>query len=130
MELYIGGYAQGKLAYVLREKNLENGVVFDGADGIWEDAVKNCGTKKVFYHFETWVRRGIELGQPVEDEVKKLLEHYPDFCFISDEVGNGIVPLEPFEREYRERLGRILCLLAQRSTRMERILCGMGQRLK
>ena len=105
MELYIGGYAQGKLAYVLREKKLAEEVVINGAEFVWKKEKGLSSEKQIFKDFY------------------RLL-------VISDEVGNGIVPLEPLEREYRERLGRILCFLAERADRMERILCGVGQRLK
>ena len=40
------------------------------------------------------------------------LEKHPDTVIICEEVGNGIVPLDSFEREYRERLGRLLCEIA------------------
>ncbi|MBP6421033.1 MAG: bifunctional adenosylcobinamide kinase/adenosylcobinamide-phosphate guanylyltransferase, partial [Agathobacter sp.] len=42
----------------------------------------------------------------------------------------GIVPLDSFEREYRERLGRLLCEIAAKAERVERIVCGIGQRIK
>ncbi len=139
MELYIGGYAQGKTEYVLREKKLSSDDVFDGAAFSWEVCLEKIadavGEKQIFAHFETWVRHGIAWEKrsgkaAVEELVKEVFAARPDLIVISDEVGNGIVPLEPFEREYRERLGRILCCLARQAKRMERILCGVGQRLK
>ena len=60
----------------------------------------------------------------------KYLEKHPDTVIICDEVGNGIVPLDSFEREYRERLGRLLCEIAAKAERVERIVCGIGQRIK
>lgn len=55
---------------------------------------------------------------------------HPDTVIICDEVGSGIVPLDSFEREYRERLGRLLCEIAAKAERVERIVCGIGQRIK
>ena len=60
----------------------------------------------------------------------KYLEKHPDTVIICDEVGNGIVPLDSFEREYRERLGRLLCEIAAKAERVERVVCGIGQRIK
>ena len=60
----------------------------------------------------------------------RYLEKHPDTVIICDEVGNGIVPLDSFEREYRERLGRLLCEIAAKAERVERIVCGIGQRIK
>ncbi len=57
--------------------------------------------------------------------------HRNDNCIIiSDEIGNGIVPVEAFEREYRERTGRILIQLAQKAEEVERVICGIGQKIK
>ena len=54
----------------------------------------------------------------------------PDCIIISDEIGNGIVPMEHEEREYRELTGRLLCELANKADRVERIVCGIGERIK
>ena len=94
MELYIGGTAQGKKAYV------------------------------------TQVRGSAPKSLSPEAESMAYLEKHPDTVIICDEVGNGIVPLDSFEREYRERLGRLLCEIAAKAERVERIVCGIGQRIK
>ena len=59
-----------------------------------------------------------------------FLERHPDCIIISDEIGNGIVPLDGFEREYRERTGRMLVELADRAEEVIRVICGIGQRIK
>jgi adenosyl cobinamide kinase/adenosyl cobinamide phosphate guanylyltransferase len=38
--------------------------------------------------------------------------------------------MDAFEREYRERLGRILITIAAKADRVERVICGIGQRIK
>lgn len=132
MQLYIGGFAQGKLSYVkgrLAGKQIE---VMDGAEltlgETWQRQEKEG--ELVFYHFHLWIRRLMEQGKDAEDMARKLIEEHPDIWIISDEVGNGIVPMEPFEREYRERLGRILIQIAADAGHVERVICGMGQTLK
>ena len=69
------------------------------------------------------------MGYP-EDDIMSFLVSYEDFIIICDEIGNGIVPIDPFEREYRERVGRILVQLAKRAEEVERIICGIGQKIK
>ncbi len=110
IELYIGGYAQGKLEYV---KRLHPGQ---------EERIKN--------HFHLWIRGLLEEGKDPEAETEKLLKENPDAIIISDEIGNGIVPMDAAEREYRERLGRLLIRIASEAGRVERIICGIGQRIK
>ena len=63
-------------------------------------------------------------------EVMLYIDKNPDCILICDEIGNGIVPIDRFEREYREQVGRILIEVAKRADRVERITCGIGQRIK
>mgnify|MGYP002738468379 FL=1 len=114
MELYIGGTAQGKKAYVTQVRGIEEARIWD--------------------NFEEWFREKLQESAPKslspEAESMAYLEKHPDTVIICDEVGNGIVPLDSFEREYRERLGWLLCEIAAKADRVERIVCGIGQRIK
>ncbi len=110
MELYIGGYAQGKLEYVRRQHPEEDVRIKNG--------------------FHLWVRELMEEGKDPEAETQRFLKEHPDAIIISDEIGNGIVPTDAFERDYRERLGRILIRIAAEAERVERVICGIGQRIK
>ncbi len=136
MKLIIGGYAQGKLDYVLSKDQLQEHVVWDGA--LLDDILSNDGpfsTKGpdrhvVINHFHQWVRQRMQKGRRPEEEILLFLEHCEDCMIISDEIGNGIVPMDPFEREYRERVGRILIQLAQKAQEVWRVTCGIGQKIK
>ena len=46
------------------------------------------------------------------------------------EVGNGIVPLDPGERAWREQVGRTLNILSERADRVVRMVCGIPVTLK
>ena len=48
----------------------------------------------------------------------------------ASEVGGGVVPLDPNEREARERAGRLACLLAARADTVVRVFCGIPRVLK
>ena len=48
---------------------------------------------------------------------------------LYDEIGCGLVPIDAFEREYREAHGRIMTELAARAKRVDRVICGIGTRL-
>ena len=114
MELYIGGTAQGKKVYVTQVRGIAEARIWD--------------------NFEEWFREKLQESTPKspspEAESMAYLEKHPDTVIICDEVGSGIVPLDSFEREYRERLGRLLCEIAAKAERVERIVCGIGQRIK
>ena len=49
---------------------------------------------------------------------------------VSEEVGYGIVPADAFERQYREAVGRVCTELAGKSSRVTRVVCGIGMVLK
>lgn len=127
MKLVIGGYAQGKLDYVLEKYHLERDTVWDGV--IPEKELPQEKTV-VVNHIHNWIRsRMLEGGCP-EEEILSFLEQCPKCIIISDEIGNGIVPMEAFEREYRERTGKILVKLGAKAEEVERVICGIGQKIK
>lgn len=125
MKLIIGGYAQGKLEYVLQSYHLTEESVTDAV--LPEE---RSGRTVVINHFHQWVRACIQQEKQPEELIRAYLSEQPDCIIISDEVGNGIVPLESFEREYRERLGRLLTEIAGKSEEVVRVICGIGQRIK
>ena len=151
MKLIIGGYAQGKLRHALEQLDSKEWIVLDGkaldgeildretadraamdgeaADGRCTEKV-SAGKKVVFNHFHSWVRERIAKGGYPEEEIAEYLAKHPDCIIISDEIGNGIVPMDAFEREYRERTGRILVELAGRAEEVVRVICGIGQKIK
>lgn len=133
LELYIGGYAQGKLEYV-REKLSHQLCVIDCAcEDVFLQNVPE-GQVPVLYHFHSYIRNMVFQGTVSEEVMRillvKLFMRFPDCIIISDEVGNGIVPLNRDEREYREVLGRALIEIAKKADRVERIVCGLGERIK
>ena len=48
----------------------------------------------------------------------------------ASELGGGVVPVDPREREARERAGRLACLLAARADTVIRVFCGIPKVLK
>ena len=49
---------------------------------------------------------------------------------LQTELGGGLVPLDPAEREKREAAGRLSCLLAARADTVIRVCCGLPQLMK
>ena len=125
MKLVIGGYAQGKLNYVLQTYQLQMNQVWDGM--ILENF---SGNEIIFNHFHNWMKEEIRRGTNPEEQILELVKQYPDVIIVSDEIGNGIVPMDAFEREYRERTGRVLIELAKQAESVERVICGIAQKIK
>jgi len=139
MKLIIGGLSQGKLHYVLQKEGNEQCIIFDGVlpeEKEIQEAWKEVGSEEktlVINHFHHVVKRELAGKRPpeeVEADVMDFVEQHPEVILICDEIGNGIVPVDAFERTYREQTGRILIRLAQKADEVVRVLCGIGQRIK
>ena len=109
MELYIGGYAQGKLTYVTDRHPGEKHPVWDGATETFPG--RTSKEAPVCNHYHLWVKRLLKDGADVRARGGELLLEHPDCIIISDEIGNG-------------------CELANKADRVERIVCGIGERIK
>lgn len=139
MKLIIGGLAQGKLHYVLQKEGNEQCIIFDGVlpeEKEIQEAWKEAGSEEktlVINHFHQVVKQelaGKRTPEELEADVMEFVEKHPEAILICDEIGNGIVPVDAFERTYREQTGRILIRLAQKADEVVRVLCGIGQRIK
>ena len=134
MELLIGGRAQGKLDVALVK--YPEAFVFD-EEIIQDKRINEFLNEKdlqdqvlVWNHFHLYVKKSLALGygpEKIWEEVFSILQSFPKLIIISDEIGNGIVPMDRDERRYREETGRILCKLAKEATEVERIFCGIPQ---
>lgn len=153
MELYIGGFAQGKLEYVQNKKAEEAisiAMVIDCAQSDYQKTLQSIDNKiknenadvnnianvndiVIINHLHMWVKdllsEGMEESE-VQSTILSWVSTHPNTILICDELGNGIVPLEKMERIWREQTGRLMIELAKQAERVERILCGLGQRLK
>lgn len=67
-------------------------------------------------------------GEEALEQVADRLSTYD--IVTANEVGCGIVPMEAEQRLFRERAGRLSCLLAQRADTVLRVCCGLPQVLK
>lgn len=155
MKLVIGGYAQGKLHYVLQnmrlqgeqrnepgQKNQPETAILDGTLDLSRTAAEKqmpenqltghspAGSQVIVNHLHRYIRERLQHGNDPEAAIMAFLEKYPDCILICDEIGNGIVPMEAEERIYRERTGRILEQLAAQADEVVRVVCGIGLKIK
>ena len=132
MKLVIGGRAQGKLNYVLQHMTDENYQIYDGVFPD-EGELFNLTRKNewlIVNRFHKWVNKELKENRNPEEELEAFLKKGVRFVVISDEIGNGIVPVDAFERDYRERTGRMLITLASQADEVVRVICGIGQKIK
>lgn len=70
-----------------------------------------------------------ENNSQLDKYISDLLQ-LDDVVITCDEVGNGIVPMERFERNYREAVGRSCCKLASSAETVIQVCCGIGRKIK
>lgn len=126
MRLVIGGAFQGKKDYVKQTFHLEDAEMRDGATASYED-IFHC---PCLYHFHEWIRKGLEENWNLDNLEGELLEKNPEIILVSNELGYGVVPIEAFDRKYRETTGRVCTRIAQKSSQVIRAVCGIGTVIK
>ena len=122
MRLIIGGKGQGKREYAASAYGLAPSEIAEGLEA--------AKTVRALYGLEEEVARCLREGVEPEPLVEELCRANPDIIIICRELGCGVVPIEAFDREWRERTGRICCELAGKAESVERVLCGLAMRLK
>ena len=81
-----------------------------------------------------------EDSAPVAVDVQEMVREHPKEDLLAllkdkrvvvcDEVGCGIVPLDPEDRAWREHVGRLCCDLAVHADTVVRMVCGIPQVIK
>ena len=72
----------------------------------------------------------MQAERDTENLADELIRRNPGIILVSDEVGYGVVPVDAFDRAYRERVGRICTELAAFSQKVTRVICGAGMVIK
>lgn len=124
MILIVGGAYQGKLKFA--EELAPETEWIDGRE-CKEDEIYGCGG---IHHFHAYIERMMRKAGPVRQLAGEIADRNPEIVIVSDEIGYGIVPVDAFDREYREMAGRICTELSVYADQVYRVVCGIGVRLK
>ncbi|MDO4621571.1 MAG: bifunctional adenosylcobinamide kinase/adenosylcobinamide-phosphate guanylyltransferase [Eubacteriales bacterium] len=126
MKMVIGGVYQGKDTYAEETFGIQPVDWIDG-DICTRRDLYNC---KAVMHFQSYIRRAVENGEDLSGFAEDLIRYNPNMVIVTDELGCGIVPMDPIERKYRETDGRICTKLASYSDEVHRVVCGIGVVIK
>lgn len=126
MEFVIGGAYQGKKEAACRLFGLDAGDLADGSI---------CEMQEIFqcravFNFHEYIRRMLAEKESVEGLAEEIGKRNPNIVIISNEIGYGIVPLDAFERLWREQTGRVCCRIAQQSEHVIRVVAGVENVIK
>ena len=124
MILIFGGAYQGKLDYA--KKNFDIKTVCDCSDGAAPDFAADA-----IYGIDGFVKRcAIRRCESAADWFDQRREAWRDKILIMTDVSQGIVPMEPELRAFREMNGRLMLRLAAEASEVHRVFCGIGKRVK
>lgn len=126
MILVIGGASQGKTEYAVRQLGLQPAEMADGASC----SIDELGRFRGVDRFHLLVKRLLSEGQDVSSLADQLWEINPELVVIVNELGCGIVPMDPADRLWREKTGRVCCELTQKAEKVYRVFCGIGAKIK
>lgn len=124
MEMIIGGAYQGKTAYAKKEHPQ---MIWENGTGISENDLMNA---QGVLDFQEYIRRELKDGRDITELAEKLINENPNIIIVSQEVGYGVVPVDAFDRQYREAVGRVCTKLAAYSQKVTRVVCGIGTVIK
>lgn len=126
MTLIFGGAYQGKLDYACKNY------------GIAEKDVYHCDMETMVINFDkkiiayldrfvlACIKEGVNAKECLEDNIDKL----KDKIIICDDISQGVVPVDPTERAWREMTGRCMIYLGQQAEEVIRVFCGIGNKVK
>ena len=119
MILVVGGIHSGKKTFVRKELGFSEGDFVCAAS--LADAAREAGGR---------VAVGCEELARACDEARTLSLLSSFDVVVVDEVGSGVVPVRDADAEWRERVGRVSCALAERASAVVRMVCGVPQVIK
>lgn len=145
MIFVIGGRQQGKTEFALElaikqgnpggnpseadESRKREALKRTAADGR-TDPFEAALPAPLVMHLEAYIRRSMENGKDPYEFAVQLMALNPNAIVTADEIGYGIVPIDAFEREYRDTDGRVCQQIAAGSGEVYRVVCGIGMKIK
>lgn len=145
MILVFGGAYQGKREFAIRELGIGEEDILNvdeiaktipdindqdlaySLEGFLSDSIK---TAKCIYGFDSFARVLTAAGRSSERWVENNLANMKNSIIIMQDLSQGLVPMDPGDREFREENGRAMSRLAGEAEAVYRVFCGIGSRIK
>lgn len=119
MIFIFGGAYQGKREFAEKEFNIKE------------------GDERLIYGLHEWIRGLVEDDRDTDAALRTLLRDVrekeatgEDVVIVMNDVSQGIVPIDPVERAFREANGRAMIKLAAAARSVYRVFCGIGVKIK
>ncbi len=125
MHMIIGGKYQGKLSYVYKLYTK-----FPEVYNLEHDAPQKITSPGLIISLHAGVKSLLAEGiSPCEFFISRL-DVLRESVIICDEICGGVVPVDEFERLWRDETGRVCQILAREADIVDRVFAGLALRLK
>lgn len=125
MHLILGGRYMGKRAHAEAIYG-----PFRSLCDLSRDDPESITEAAAVVNLQDGVRTLLLRGEDVRAFFLARMERLRRCVLIGDEVGSGVVPMEPFERRWRDETGLLYQLLAREAAIVDRVWAGLAVRLK
>lgn len=125
MIFVIGSASQGKTEFVSKTFGIQESDILDAE----KTDARTLKQAKAIKHLERLIYHFMKEDKDALSFIKELIEVNPNLIIISNEIGSGLVPIDAFDRAYREAVGRICCQVAKCASQVYRIHCGIGLKI-
>ena len=143
MIFVFGGAYQGKLDFVKEKSGLCDNDIYNGDGSTCKFSqtetvplakeILDSGVRCI-NGLDIWVRALVDNGADVDSAVNEFVDSINresrDIVIIMNDVSQGIVPMDPVERAFREANGRTMIKLAREAEEVYRVFCGIGIKIK
>lgn len=124
--LIIGGAYQGKKAFTCEQFQLKEQELVDGRTSPYGSLTVSKG----MHHLQDYIKRFLLDELDATEQILSEIDANPEVYLLCNELGCGLVPIDAFDRRYRETVGRLQCELAKRAKEIYRVYCGIGVKIK
>jgi hypothetical protein len=124
MHFIFGGRHMGMLEYA--KSLVPDPIVCDLA----QSTPESIAQADIVSNIHLLVREMVLNGQCASTFFKQNLPSWGGKILIGDEVGCGVVPVEPCERQWRDETGRVYQLLTMHASDVTRVWAGIPQAMK
>ena len=125
MRLILGGRHMGKRAYAEACYG-----PFHSLCDLSRDAPESAADAELVVNLQEGVRALLLRGTDVRAFFEARLARLRRSVLIGDEIGSGVVPMDPFERRWRDETGLLYQYLAREAETVERVWAGLAVKIK
>lgn len=125
MYFIFGGRCQGKLEYAKRLYGEELTV----CDLKYCD-INDAFSADIIINIQESVSTLLKIKISPSEYFKDNIEKFNGKILIGNEIGCGVVPIDAFEREWRDETGWVYQFISSKAKRVDRVWAGIGQTLK